>query len=280
MPGGVRDIPALWEFLREQRDVHREFEKPRFSAKGFYHPNLDRPGTAVASSGFLLEEDPLLFDPAFFGITDVEAESLDASQRKLLEVTYEAFENAGETWESVSGSRTGVFVGDISFDNYVSQTRDWDYGSKYSATGAFPNMLANRLHYVFNLRGPSLLVNSACTSAMYALHLAINSMRNGDCDSAIVAGSNWIMDPNCHIAMGKLGALSPTSRSRTFDASADGYARGEGFAALYLKTAAQAVRDDSPIRAMVMGTAVNANGRTSGITNPSASAQETVIREA
>lgn len=126
----------------------------------------------------------------------------------------------------------------------------------------------------------SVLINSACTSAMYGLHLAITSMRNGDCDSAIVAGSNWIMDPNCHIAMGKLGALSATSKSRTFDASADGYARGEGYAALYLKKASQAVQDGSPIRALVMGTAVNANGRTNGITNPSGIAQEAVIKQA
>ncbi|KAI1132296.1 polyketide synthase [Nemania abortiva] len=280
LPGHVHDIPALWELLRDQKDVHTEFVEPRFSSKGYYHPNSERAGTAVASGGFLLEEDPRLFDPAFFGITDLEAETLDASQRKLLEVTYEAFENAGETWESVSGTKTGVFVGDICFDNYLTQTRDWDYSNKYAATGSFPNMLANRIHYVFNLKGPSLLVNSACTSAMYALHLAVTSMRNGDCDSAIVAGSNWIMDPNCHIAMGKLGALSPSSRSHTFDASADGYARGEGFVALYLKKVTQAVRDASPIRALVMGTAVNANGRTSGITNPSAPAQEVVIREA
>ncbi|KAJ8119511.1 hypothetical protein ONZ43_g3549 [Nemania bipapillata] len=115
---------------------------------------------------------------------------------------------------------------------------------------------------------------------MYALHLAITSMRNGDCDSAVVAGSNWIMDPNCHIAMGKLGALSPTSRSHTFDAAADGYARGEGFVALYLKTASRALRDASPIRSLIMGTAVNANGKTNGITNPSGPAQEVVIRDA
>lgn len=223
---------------------------------------------------------PLLFDPAFFGITDTEVETLDATQRKLLEYTYEAFEDAGDTRENVSGSRTSVFVSDICFDNYLTQTRDWDYSGKYSATGSFPNMLCNRLHYIFNLKGPSLLINSACTSAMYALHLAITSMRNGDCDSAIVAGSNWIMDPNCHIAMGKLGALSATSRSHTFDASADGYARGEGFAALYLKTLSQAIRDASPIRGLVMGTAVNTNGRTKRITNPSGLAQEIVIREA
>ncbi|GLB07386.1 type I Iterative Polyketide synthase (PKS) [Aspergillus tubingensis] len=278
--GGVHDIPAFWEFLRDQKDVQGEFAAPRFSAQGFYHPNLDRPGTAVGSSGFLLKEDPRLFDPSFFGIIDAEAETMDASQRKLLEVTYEAFENAGETWDSVSGSRIGVFVGDISLDNYVSQTRDWDYSGKYSASGAFPNMLANRIHYIFNLQGPSLLINSACASFIYALHLAITAIRNGDCDSAIVAGSNWLMDPNSHMAMGKLGALSPSSRCHTFDESADGYARGEGYAALYLKTASLAMQDASPIRALVRGSAVNANGRTKGITNPSGPAQEALIREA
>ena len=163
-----------------------------------------------------------------------------------------------------------MFVSDICFDNYVTQTCDWLYSGKHLATGSLSNMLANRLHYIFILKGPSTLINSACTSAMYALHLAIISMRNGDCDSAIVAGSNWIMDPSCHIAMGKLGALSATPRSDTFDASADGYARGEGFAALYLKTPSWAVQDASPIRALIMGTAINANGRTKGITNPSA----------
>ncbi|PQE16428.1 polyketide synthase protein [Rutstroemia sp. NJR-2017a BVV2] len=276
MPGGVRDLPGLWDFLKEQKDVHMEFAEPRFPAKGFYHPNNDRPGTAVASHGFLLAEDPLLL------ILPSSVSQTPKWKRWMRrnEVTYEAFENAGETWDSVSGSRTGVFVGDICFDNYLTQTRNWDYSTKSSATGSFPNMLANRLHYIFNLKGPSLLINSACTSAMYALHMAITSMRNGDCDSAIVAGSNWIMDPMCHIAMGKLGALSATSRSHTFDASADGYARGEGFAALYLKRSSHAIRDASPIRALVMGTAVNANGRTVGITNPSGPAQEVVMREA
>jgi acyl transferase domain-containing protein len=114
MPGGVRDIPALWEFLKEGRDAHQEIKEPRFAAKSFLHPNRERPGTGVADGGFLVEEDPRLFDPAFFGITDSEAESMDASQRKLLEVTYEAFENAGETWDSVSGTRMGVYVGSVS----------------------------------------------------------------------------------------------------------------------------------------------------------------------
>ncbi|KAK7734288.1 Type I Iterative PKS [Cytospora paraplurivora] len=160
--------------------------------------------------GFLLDEDPRCFDPAFFGMTGLEVETMDASQRKLLEVIYEAFENSGETWDSVSGSRTGVFVGNFSLD----------------------------------------------------------------------PASNWIMDPSLQIALDKLGALSPTSTCHTFDASADGYARGEGFAAVYLKRTSLAVEDGSPIRAMIRGTAVNANGRTGGITRPSTAGQEAVIRKA
>lgn len=179
-----------------------EFQEPRFPSKGFYHPDVDRPGTAVAGSGFVLDEDPRLFDPAFFGITDIEAETMDASQRKLLEVTYEAFENAGETWESVSGSRTGVFVGDIAFDNYISQTRDWDYSGKYSATGSFPNMLANRIHYIFNLKGPSVLLNSACTSASKQLPDTMfypfkkNNSLSIACNSKVLSGCRSSLHPN------------------------------------------------------------------------------------
>jgi len=115
---------------------------------------------------------------------------------------------------------------------------------------------------------------------MYAVHLAVNAIRNGDCDSAVVAAANWIMDPSLQIALDKLGALSPTSTCHTFDASADGYARGEGFAAIYLKKLSKAVDDTSPIRSVIRGTAVNSNGRTGGITRPSADGQENVIRKA
>ncbi|KAL9031280.1 MAG: hypothetical protein Q9196_000687 [Gyalolechia fulgens] len=279
-PGSVRDAPGLWELLRNKRSGYREFDEPRFSAKGFHHPNPDRPGTMTTKGGFLVADDPRLFDAAFFGMTGLEVETMDASQRKLLEVIYEAFENAGETWESISGSRTGVFVGTFSLDHWLMQARDWDYPRSYATTGASTSILSNRISYMFNLRGPSLSIDTACSSSMYAIHLAINSIRNGDCDSAIVAGANWIADPSLQIALNKLGALSPTSTCHTFDASADGYARGEGFAALYFKKLSQAVHDGSPIRALVRGTAVNANGRTGGITRPSAAGQEAVIRKA
>ncbi|RYP28272.1 hypothetical protein DL767_007292 [Monosporascus sp. MG133] len=278
--GGIRDPSGLWELLKNKRDGWREFDEPRFSAKGFYHGNADRPGSMRTRGGFLLDEDARLFDHAFFGITGREIETMDPSQRKLLEVVYEAFENAGETWDSIAGSRTGVYIGNFAFDHLLVQARDWENPKPYAATGADTSILANRISYIFNIHGPSLATNTACSSSMYALHMAVSAIRNGDCDGAVVAAANWISDPSMQIVLDKLGALSPTSRCHTFDASADGYARGEGYAALYLKKSSIAVLDGLPIRAMIRGTAVNANGRTGGITRPSAGGQEDVIRKA
>ncbi|KAL8906783.1 MAG: hypothetical protein Q9171_006132 [Xanthocarpia ochracea] len=279
-PGGVRNSPDFWDFLRNKVDGWKEFDDPRFSTRGFHHPNSDRPGSMAMKGAFLSEEDARFFDHSFFGMTGLEVETLDPSQRKLLEVAHEAIENAGDTWSSVSGTRTGVFVGNFCLDHWMIQSRDWDNPRPYAFTGAGTSILANRISYIFNLQGPSLTVDTACSSSMYALHLAVNAIRAGDCDSAIVASANWIADPGVQIALDKLGALSASSRCHTFDARAEGYARGEGFGAIYLKRPSLAIADESPIRAMIRGTAINSNGRTGGITRPSAKGQEVVIREA
>ncbi|KAK8008418.1 hypothetical protein PG991_010969 [Apiospora marii] len=279
--GGVSSPTGLWELLRNNRDGWREFDEPRFSAKGFHHPNQDRPGSLRTRGGFLVKEDARLFDNAFFGISDREVETMDPSQRKLLEVVYEALENGGETWESISNSRTGVYVGNFALDHILIQARDWDSPKSHAATGADTSFLANRISHIFNLHGPSLAINTACSSSMYALHMAVSAIRNGDCDGAIVAAANWITDPSMQFVLDKLGALSPTSRCHTFDASADGYARGEGFAAIYLKKSSIAILEQLPIRAMIRGTAINANGRTGGgITWSSTTSQEDVMRKA
>ncbi|KAK7962110.1 Type I Iterative PKS [Apiospora aurea] len=278
--GGVSSPSGLWELLRNNRDGWRQFDEPRFSTRGFHHPNKDRPGSLRMQGGFLVEEDARLFDSAFFGIASREVETMDPAQRKLLEVVYEAFENGGETWESISNSRTGVYIGNCALDHVLIQARDWENPTPYAATGADTSVLANRISHIFNLHGPSMAMSTACSSSMYALHMAVSAIRNGDCDGAIVAAANWITDPNMQFVLDKLGVLSPTSRCHTFDASADGYARGEGFAALYLKKSSIAVLEQLPIRAMIRGTAINANGRTGGITHPSTTGQEDVIRKA
>ncbi|KAL3485020.1 hypothetical protein BJX62DRAFT_243351 [Aspergillus germanicus] len=279
-PGSVRSPSALWTLLHTKQSGYRPFGDHRFPLSGFYHPNPDHPGTISTRGGFLLAEDPRLFEHTFFGMTALEVETMDPAQRKLLEVVYEAFENAGETWETFSGSRTGVYVGNFSNDHAFMQTRDPGTVRPYTSTGGSISILSNRVNYIFNLLGPSVTVDTACSSSMYALHLAVSALRAGDCDAAIVAASNAILDPAAQLMMTKLGVLSATSTCHTFDASADGYARGEGFAALYLKRASDAVQAASPIRAFVRGTAINANGRTGGITHPSQQGQEAVIRQA
>ncbi|KAI6777704.1 Beta-ketoacyl synthase [Emericellopsis cladophorae] len=279
-PGGVRTTSQLWDLLREERDGWSEFKKDRINVDGFYHPNGKRQGSMYTRGGHVLEEDTRNFDHSFFGISATEAMALDPSQRKLLEVTYEAVESAGEPLENFSGSRTGVFVGNFNNEHQLMQYRDPDHTLPYVVTGGGPTILSNRINYVFNLSGPSLMVDTACSASMYALHLAVTAIRNDDCDAAIVAGANVILGPDNQIFTTKLGAVSPTSRCHTFDIAADGYSRAEGFGALYLKKLSDAVAQGDPIRAVIRGTSFNANGKTGGISHPSPDGQEAVIRQA
>ncbi|KAI0508449.1 putative polyketide synthase [Xylaria bambusicola] len=279
-PGGVRNPSQLWDLLKEERDGWSEFPKDRINVDGFYHPDGQRPGSMYTRGGHLLQEDTRDFDHSFFGITATEAMALDPSQRKLVEVTYEAVESAGVPFEKFFGSRTGVFVGNFNNEHQMMQYRDPDHTLPYVVTGGGPTILSNRLNYVFNLTGPSLMVDTACSASMYALHLAVTSIRNGDCDAAIVAGANVILGPDNQLFTTKLGAVSPTSRCHTFDIAADGYSRAEGFGAIYLKRLSDAVDSGDPIRAVVRGTSFNANGKTGGISHPSPDGQEAVIRQA
>ncbi|KAI1311169.1 putative polyketide synthase [Xylaria venustula] len=279
-PGGVRNPSQLWDLLKEERDGWSEFPQDRINVGGFYHPDGQRPGSMYTRGGHLIKEDTRDFDHSFFGITATEAMALDPSQRKLVEVTYEAVESAGEPLEKFFGSRTGVFVGNFNNEHQLMQYRDPDHTLPYVVTGGGPTILSNRINYVFNLTGPSLMVDTACSASMYALHLAVTSIRNGDCDAAIVAGANVILGPDNQLFTTKLGAVSPTSRCHTFDIAADGYSRAEGFGAIYLKKLSDAVSQGDPIRAIVRGTSFNANGKTGGISHPSPDGQEAVIRQA
>jgi acyl transferase domain-containing protein/NADPH:quinone reductase-like Zn-dependent oxidoreductase len=232
--------------------------------------------------GYFLSHDNHLrqFDPSFFGISPLEASSMDPQQRKLLEVVYESFENAGVTLEELSGSKTSCFVGCFTNDMRRMTSRDLEYGAPYEMTGSDMTILSNRINYVFNLKGPSMTVDTACSSSLYALHLACQSLISGDSDAAIVGGSNIINDIEQHIFSVRLGVLSPTSTCHTFDERADGFGRGEGICAIYLKKLSDAIANKDPIRAVIRSTAVNSNGKSQGINHPSSKGQEAVIREA
>ena len=220
------------------------------------------------------------FDSSFFGISPLEAASMDPQQRKLLEVVYECFESAGATLEELSGSKTSCYVGCFTHDAGAMNAREAEYGVPYAMTGADMTILSNRINYVFNLKGPSMTVDTACSSSLYALHMACQSLLSGDAVAAVVGGTNVILGIEQHIASVRLGVLSPTSTCHTFDAAADGFGRGEGICAIYLKKLSDAIANKDPIRGVIRSTAVNANGRSQGINHPSSVDQESVIRAA
>ncbi|KAI4212601.1 MAG: hypothetical protein LQ351_004673 [Letrouitia transgressa] len=279
-PGDSESPSELWDFLQARKDAYSKFPKERINADAFYHPNGDRPGSFKTEGGCFLKSDVKQFDANFFGIHPKEVLTLDPAQRKFFEVVYEAIESAGIPLHKMNGSNTGTFVGNFNYDHQLMQYRDAENALPYSVTGSGITILSNRVNYLFNLKGPSMTLDTACSSSMYALHLACSAIQTGDCTSAIVGGSNLILTPECQIFSSVLGAVSPTSVCHTFDARADGYARADGIGALFIKKLSQAVEDGDPIRAIIRGTAFNANGRTGGITHPSPDGQEACMRRA
>ena len=207
---------------------------------------------------------------------------MDPSQRKMLEVVYEAFESAGVTLTQVSGTRTACFIACFTADFQQMAFKEPSFRHNLAATGVDPGIISNRISHVFNLNGPSIVVNTACSSSVYALHNACNALRNGECSAAIVGGVNLVLTVDQHMNTAKLGVLSPTSTCHTFDAAADGYGRADGVGAVYLKRLGDAIRDGDPVRGVIRSSATNSNGKAPavGITHPNREGQADVIRQA
>ncbi|KAI9147229.1 Acyl transferase/acyl hydrolase/lysophospholipase [Paramyrothecium foliicola] len=277
-PGGVSSPSKLWDLLRRPRDVRTEIPPSRFNVDRFYHPDRLHHGTSNVRHSYVLSEDYRAFDASFFGISPVEASAMDPQQRLLLETTYEALESGGVPIESLRASDTGVYVGVMSEDYSSLAGRDIENIPTYLASGTARSILSNRISYFFDLRGPSMTVDTACSSSLVALHQAVQSLRNGESRISIVAGSNLLLTPDQYVAESKLAMLSPSGRSRMWDKDADGYARGDGFAVLVLKPLSKALNDKDHIECIVRETGVNQDGRTQGITMPSATAQANLIR--
>lgn len=258
LPGDVHSPSEFWN-LMINKGTGRTPKVPsdRFNIDGHFHPNNERPGSFNVLGGYFLKEDLQDFDPSMFGISPIEAMWMDPQQRKLLEVVYEAFESAGVSLEAISGSTTAVFAGSFTSDYQQMSFKEPDFRHSYAATGVDPGIISNRISHVFNLHGPSIVINTACSSSVYAMHNACNALRNGECSGAIVGGVNLIITVDQHMNTAKLGVLSLTSTCRTFDASADGYGRADGVGAVYLKRLSDAVRDGDPIRGVLRTSAVN-----------------------
>ncbi|UKZ48078.1 putative Hybrid PKS-NRPS biosynthetic cluster [Trichoderma virens] len=279
-PGGASSPSRLWDLLKEPRDLLREFESDRLNLDSFYHNNGEHHGsTDVVNKGYLLEEDSRAFDASFFNINPVEVDSMDPQQRLTLESVYECIEAAGYTLPQMQGSMTSVYVGVMTGDYHDIQQRDPATINHYNATGTARSILSNRVSYFFDLHGPSLTLDTACSSSLAALHLAVQSLRNGESATSVVAGVNLIFDASLYVMESKLHMLSPTSRSRMWDAAADGYARGEGVSAVLLKPLSKAVEDGDHIECVIRETGMNSDGRTPGITMPSWTAQSKLIRQ-
>ncbi|KAF4953184.1 hypothetical protein FGADI_6159 [Fusarium gaditjirri] len=280
LPGGIRSPDDLWDFMIQKKSAYGPVPADRYDINGFYHPQSNRSGGTNVPGGYFINDDVRQFDNAFFDINNLEATYMDPQQRKILEVVYECLVSSGTSMEAVASSNTGVYVANFTVDYQPLQLRDPDYLHRYVTTGSGATIMSNRISHVFNLHGPSLSVDTACSSSIYAFHQAIKAIKAGDCDSAIVASANLILSPEPHIAAAKSGVLSSTGMCLTFDESANGYGRAEGVNSIYIKRLSAAVKDGNPIRAVIRGSALNANGRTPGISLPDSDFQELAMLKA
>src|SRR6059058_3144237 len=280
-PGGVHDAESFWKLLIERRDAVSEVPADRWSVERYYDPEPAIPGkTFVKRAGFLDQIDK--FDPQFFGISPREAPYVDPQHRLLLETAWEAIENAGVVLDFEKGSDIGVFVG-ISHNDYqgMQSTASDHFGiSAHSPTGTAHSIAANRISYCLNLHGPSVAMDTACSSALTAVHTACEHIWAGRGDAALSGGVTVMITPGGFIGFSQASMLSPDGRCAAFDASASGFVRGEGAGMVLLKELSKAIADGDPIQGVIVGTAMNQDGHTNGISLPSAEAQSRLVQDA
>ena len=277
---GAHGPAAFWQMLHQGIEGISEVPQDRWDIDALYDATPATPGKMITRfGGFIDGVDQ--FDPAFFAISPREAERMDPQQRLLAKTTWEALEHAGIANESLAGSKTGVFIG-ISNNDYSLLQQDGDYTriDAYTGTGNAFSIAANRLSYLFDFRGPSIAVDTACSSSLVSVHMACQSLRNGESDLAVAGGVSLMLSPEITITFSQARMLSPSGHCRTFDASADGYVRGEGVGIVVLKRLRDAQQDGDRILALIHGSAINQDGRSQGLTAPNGLSQQQVIREA
>jgi len=274
---GASGLEAFWDLLSTGTDAVSEVDSRRWSTRFFFHPKPGEPGKSYTwSAGLLSGID--LFEPAFFGISPREAAQMDPQQRILLELAWHAIEDAGIPISRFAGTTTGVYVGASTTDYADSRLGDPASGDTYSMTGGTLSIVANRLSYTYDLRGPSLALDTACSSSLVALHHACEALRADRIETAMVGGINLLLTPYPFLGFCRAAMLSRRGRCFAFDERADGYVRGEGGAVILLKPLAKALADRDPIRGVILGTGVNSDGRTIGLSLPSETAQATLLR--
>lgn len=279
LPGNINTPEEYWDVLERGVDVTSNVPRDRWDADSLYHTDPDASGKSYCRrGGFLTSIDD--FDASFFGISPREARAMDPAQRLILEICWEGFERAGYTTKQLRGSQTGVFVGvcSIAAHSPAQELTDLD---GYAVTGTAGSAMSGRVSYVLGLEGPTITVDTACSSSLVATHLACNALQRGECDLAISAGVSLLLTPGMHVEFSRLRGMSADGRCRAFAADTQGTGWAEGCTAVVLKRLSDAVRDGDIVHAIVRGTAVNHGGRrAAGLTVPSESAQERLIRTA
>ncbi|MCJ1437217.1 hypothetical protein MMC27_006603 [Xylographa pallens] len=279
-PQGVESSESFWKMLLKKHCASTEYPKDRMNIEAFYDSKNKKQSKMSTRKAHFIDGDYRAFDAPFFSVPPVEAGTMDPQHRILLESTYHALENAGIPMETIAGSNTSVHVGCFTNDFTTINWKDAQNIPKYSATGVASSILSNRLSWFFDLHGPSMTIDTACSSGMVALDLACNQLWSGGSNMGIVAGANLIFSPEMNIALSNMNFLSPDGKCYSFDHRANGYARGEGFGVLVLKPVFQAIEDGDNIRALIRSTGTNQDGYTSGgITQPSKELQARLIVE-
>ncbi|KAJ5291615.1 Fum1p [Penicillium angulare] len=275
LPGGVTSPDEFWDFLIEKKDGLCEVPGNRYNVDSFYSDS--RPHSVKTKKGYFLQHDPANFDAEFFSIKPYEAARMDPQQRQLLEVVWECLESAGETnWR---GKDIGCFVGVYGEDWLELASKDFENTDRYHVLGTGQFALSNRVSYEYDFQGPSMTLQTGCSSSLVGLHEACQALYSRECSSAIVAGTNLIFAPTMTTTMSDNMVLSPSGVCRTFDEKADGYGRGEAINAVYIKRLSDAVRDGDHVRAIIRATSTNCDGRTPSITTPGSLTQERLIKK-
>lgn len=277
-PGSANSVQEYWENIKSGLDCVTDVPEDRWSIKEHYHYNEKVKGKSISRKGGFIDSFDE-FDASFFEMNAREAEYIDPQQRQMLELTWEAFEDAGYKPLEYRHSSTGVFIGGFTLDYKILQFADTDDIGTHTAVGSMMTMLSNRISYIYDFTGPSMSIDTACSSSLVAIHEACRSLQNNECDLAVSGGIELIYTPEYYIAESKGGFLSKDGRCKTLDKEANGYVRGEGGGLLLLKRLEDAERDNDKIYAVIKESLVNQDGKTVGITVPNPDSQMKLLQD-
>lgn len=279
-PGGCNTPDEYWEFLKKGGDGAIDIPSDRWNIDDYYDPVPGKTNKMYVRKSNFLTRDISQFDARFFQISPAEANEMDPQQRQLLEVCWEALENAGQNPISLRGSKTGVFLGISSNGEYGKLPQDQSKLNQYVGTGNNSSIASGRISYLYGWNGPSISIDTACSSSLVSTHLAADSLQKGECDLAVSAGVSLMISPVVMSSLCSMNAIAADGRSKPFDADGNGYGRGEGCGVLILKRLSDAKRDHDTIYAVIEGSSLNNDGDSSGLTVPNGKAQKMVIADA